>query len=335
MLAMVTSPFCSSRVGPACVAVLFLLGASACFAEWTQTIHCPAGHIRKDIRQDAGRQEFCALEMPGALLVKDGPFRFWFNEDMPGSEGDYRLGREVGKWHECDRFDRCRYTSYEAVFPEEKKRAAFRPEVPLTFRNGKYRFDFASCRSAWVVQTAGDEPLNFNIGGSDPYRCFIAVFPESVLEHGGEGAFMCSVPYSVGVRSLSSLDLIHELPRIGLPQFCWPGSGRAEPLMIREGPGAIAYTTDVVCASLAKSTEAETLRIKLNRFATDLVLHSAQTAGTLNTLLCLDALDGPTVVPDTRGRPSLLFELSSDRRLAANQKRCIRKNLLAFGPCQY
>jgi hypothetical protein len=142
-----------------CVALLivvFIVGSSHHLGEWPKTINCSSGQVYRDVRQDAGREEFCERLMPGSLVVKDGPYRSWFSEDHPGSEGNYLNGREVGPWKECDRFDRCNLLLHEAVFTEEKRRPAFKPDIPVRYEQGKYVFDFASCRSTWV--TKSDEP---------------------------------------------------------------------------------------------------------------------------------------------------------------------------------
>ena len=207
----------------------WLLTATPCFGEWQQTVHCPGGHIYRDIREDAGRQEFCDLELPGSLAVKDGPYRSWFSEGAPGSAGNYLGGREVGIWKECNRFDHCETKEYAPAFPEEKKRRAFRPEVPVSFQNGKYRFDFASCRSTWITHAIGNDPIELNIGGSHKYNCVISIFQDSVMDHGGEGSYTCWIPYSVGVRTFDSLDLLSEFPKTGLPQFCRPERTSPEP----------------------------------------------------------------------------------------------------------
>jgi hypothetical protein len=197
--------------------ILLLSNPCSCRAQWTKDITCPIGTVYRDLRPDAGRQEFCERLLPGSLRVKDGPFRFWFNESLPGDQGSYKDGREIGPWKECDRFGKCRSVVHEIAFPHERDRPNFRREVPVSFQRGKYVFDFASCWGTWVTQS-GIEDLNLNIGGT-PYRCEIAYIPQHVMDHGGEGSYLCRVPFSVGKRELDSLDLLPELPKLGLPQF--------------------------------------------------------------------------------------------------------------------
>jgi hypothetical protein len=79
--------------------------------------------------------------------------------------------------------------------------------------------DFKSCRSTWVTQATGSDPVCLNISGDYPYRCQISYIPEKVLDHGGAGSYVCEVPFEVGQRKLASLDLLKELPLLGLPQF--------------------------------------------------------------------------------------------------------------------
>jgi len=173
---------------------LLFPAARSCLAEWTKTIDCPAGRVYQDERKYAGREEFCELLLPGSLVVKDGPYRSWFSEGHPGAEGVYKEGREVGVWKECDRFDRCKQTVYEPVFPEERQTPGFKPQIPVSFVKGKYVFDFAPCRSTWITETDKQDPVNLNIGHDSPYRCDITYIPQSVLEHGGEGVYLCRIP---------------------------------------------------------------------------------------------------------------------------------------------
>ncbi len=155
----------------------------------------------------------------------------------------------VGLWKECSRFGKCRQAVYELTFPYEKDRAGFRPEVPVSFQHGKYVFDFTSCWSTWVTQTGGED-LNLNITGS-PYRCNIAYLPQHVIEHGGEGDYFCRIPFSVGKRELESLDLLHELPKLGIPQFCRTISRTSEAFMLLEHFMDVATDVDVQTVAIA------------------------------------------------------------------------------------
>ena len=148
-----------TRLSLAAVFVISLVSfPSPCLAQWTKTIDCPDGTIYRDVRRDAGREEFCERLLPGSLKVQDGPSRWWFSEGHFGEEGNYSKGRKVGKWKECDRFDRCQDRAYEVISPEEQSRGV-KPEVPVTFRNGKYVFDFGSCWSTWVTRQTPDSFL--------------------------------------------------------------------------------------------------------------------------------------------------------------------------------
>ena len=317
------------------VALMWILTA-ACFGEWTQTVRCAPDHVYQDLRRDAGREEFCELQLPGSLVVKDGQYRSWFSEGHPGSVGNYSRGREVGSWKECDRFDHCDTRDYEEVFPEEKKRAAFRPLVPVTYQDGKFGFDFASCRSTWVTHTLGADPIQLNIGGDSRYNCVISIFPRSVMEHGGEGAYNCWIPYSVGVRKFDTVDLMNEFPKAGLPQFCRPQQTHPEPLMIRSGPEEIAFSLDLVCATVSKLPDGRgSLRIELNPFARDLVRDAAKADGPLNTLLCMDQIEGPQVAADSAGKTILTYQMSTDPAKARREQKCIREKIRAPMPCSH
>jgi hypothetical protein len=184
--------------------------------------------------------------------VKDGPFRFWFNRDFEGSHGSYNEGREVGKWKECDRFGRCEEKNYPAIYPEEKQRPGFKPEIPVAYIDGKYVFDFASCRSTWVTHTdAGRPDLELNILGAQPKGCFIAYIPEDAMEHGAPGSYNCTIPFQVGRRAFSSLNLISELPKAGLPQSCAMEVIKTGPYMTSVEPNRGEGTAQVFTAEFS------------------------------------------------------------------------------------
>jgi hypothetical protein len=301
---------------------IFLCSADICFADGNQTIVCPAGRVHRDIRKDAGGEEFCELLLPGSLAVKDGPYRFWFSEGHPGSEGAYRDGRQVGIWEECDRFDRCQKKTYDAIFPEEQKRSSFRPEIPVSYVNGQYRFDFASCRSTWITETDSSDPINLNILGGSPYRCEIAYIPQNVLEHGGKGDYFCRIPYWVGIRSFDSLDLIRELPLNGLPQFCHSIYSTGEPLLVQDSHGfPVATTVDVQSAGMPAGSNV--LVLKMNKYAADLLIQAANAAGPLTTLLCFNALSKPEIAKDSNGVLLFTYMMSSSRAVAEKERACV------------
>ena len=86
-----------------------------------------------------------------------------------------RIGRRSGLWRDCDKNGHCNHVKYSLLYPEEKSRAGVRQEVPITFRNGKYRFDFGSCWSTWVTQT-GTEDIDLNVG-DDKYVALLRICP--------------------------------------------------------------------------------------------------------------------------------------------------------------
>ena len=132
--------------------VLMSAGCSLCLSQEAKLVECPSDRVYRDNRGDAGGgnagggQVYCEHLLPGSLAVKDGPFRFWFNRDFEGAAGNYHEGREIGKWKECDRFGRCAQKDYPSIYPEEKARPGFKSEIPVKYIDGKYVFDFASCR---------------------------------------------------------------------------------------------------------------------------------------------------------------------------------------------
>jgi hypothetical protein len=240
----------------------------------------------------------------------------------------------VGKWEECNRFNHCEIRDYEKVFPEEKLRPAFRSEVPVSLQKGKYRFDFASCRSTWVTQAIGPDPIELNIGGGRKYNCEISIFPRSVMEHGGGGDYTCWVPYAVGVRTFDTLDLMKEFPRIGLPQFCRPEQNYPEPFMIRSGIEEFAFSLDLVCATSGRTADGRgVLRIKLNRFASNLVREASRAKEPLNTILCSKEIEGPQVATDSAGKTNVSYQPSTDAAEARRQLKCFREKVKVPMPC--
>jgi len=305
----------------------FLCNLRMCHAQWTKDVDCPPGTVYQDLRPYAGRKEFCERLLPGSLKVKDGPFRSWFSKDYAGDEGTYKDGRQVGPWKECSRFGKCRHVVYELAFPYEKDRAGFRREIPVSFEHGKYMFDFTSCWSTWVTQT-GNEELSLNIQGS-PYRCNIAYLPQRVIEHGREGEYYCRVPFSVGKRELDSLDLLNELPKLGLPQFCRATSPTGEEFALLENFMDVATVVDVQTAVIEHdSTGHELLAFTLNHYATDLAVEVAANQGPLTTRICSKYDQRTEISRDPSGRISFNFRLSEDRVKASEQRKCIA-NLIA------
>jgi hypothetical protein len=270
------------------VTCFFFSTPHLCSAQWTKDIECPRGTVYRDIREDAGRQEFCERPLPGSLKVKDGPFRSWFSAGHPGDEGTYRDGRQVGQWNECNRFGKCSQVMHELTFPYELERNGFHSEVPITFEDGKYIVDFASCWSTLVIQTGSQEDLDLNIQGS-PYKCDIAYLPQHVTKHGGKGDYYCGIPFSVGKREVASLDLLNELPKLGLPQFCRATDRNGEAFMLEGSVGAVATTVDIQAANLVHyHRQPDILLIRLNEYATALATDVAAKEGSLRTRICLE-----------------------------------------------
>jgi|SRR5271167_1256472 len=310
--------------------ILVLISAPLCHAEWTKDINCPSGTVYRDVREYAGRAEFCERLLPGSLRVKHGPSRFWFSEDYPGDRGSYTNGRQVGPWKECNRFGRCKHTDFPLAYPEEEERAGFEPEIPVSYRRGKYIFDFTSCWSTWVTRS-GNEDLDLNINGSD-LRCVVAYLPKHVTEHGGEGSYVCFVPFAVGKQAFDSLDLMHELPKLGLPEFCRPDTTTGDLLMIVDKKfRGVVTSVDVQCVAIERDVSGEeTLIFRLNQYATDLAVEAASKNGPLITRLCF-GLTGPNqdqptqMVHGPSGRTLFRYRFYSDPAQARKQRKCVAK----------
>jgi hypothetical protein len=103
--------------------VVVFLFPSPCLAQWTRTIDCPDGTVYRDVRRHAGQEEFCERLLPGSLKVQDGPSRWWYSQGHFGEEGNYSNERKIGKWKECNRFDRCQERVYELISAGERRAA--------------------------------------------------------------------------------------------------------------------------------------------------------------------------------------------------------------------
>jgi len=86
---------------------------------------------------------------------------------------------------------------------------------------------FLTLHPAGAHNTAKPD-LELNIVAK-PEGCFIASIPDDATKRGGTGAYTCTVPFQVGKRALGSLDLISELPKQGLPQYCTNASIKTGP----------------------------------------------------------------------------------------------------------
>jgi len=341
---------------PALPALSALLAACPCHGQWEKTIDCPDGRVYRDLRQYAGRDEFCVLNLPGSLWVQDGPSRSWFSEGHPGEEGSYRMGRKVGHWRECDRFDRCREHEHELLFPDEQARGV-RPEIPVRSAGGKYVFDFGSCWSTWVTHQTADSFLELNIGHG-VIRCQVTYIPSTEKDRpAGNRSYFCEIPYTVGVREFGSLDLRTELPKAGLPQFCrqdspdLTASGRIKEQAIAiwgntpfidgitrkevRAWATLANAVDVECASLRRpSVGPGRLTLRLNRYAEDIVLERIGKEE-IKADACGEDLPFSTMATskDEAGRTLFTFGLSGTAAAAARQRACIASELKMHPAC--
>jgi hypothetical protein len=343
------------------VLLAFALGGlwapQPCLGQWTTTINCPEGRVYRDVRQDAGRDEFCELDLPGSLQVRDGPSRFWYSEGHFGEEGAYQKGRKAGPWRECNRFDHCRDQTYELEYPNEKARGV-RNEVPVRYEGGKYVFDFNSCRSTWVTRQTADSFLELNIV-SGLIRCQVTYIPSTEKNRpaGEQGHYLCEIPYAIGVREFDSLDLRKELPRVGLPQFCrqdepgltasgglaaqavaiWGNTAFIDAVTKKEAHGwtTLANAIDVECAALERPQSGpDRLTLRLNRYAEGLVLDRIG-----KEEIKADACAGRYPfspmerLRDTSGRTLFTFGLSQDQTRAERQRICITSQMKLQPTC--
>ena len=323
-----------------------------CYADWTKTIDCSAGRVYRDVRQDAGREEFCELHLPGSLAVKDGPYRSWFSEGHPEQEGSYKNGRKLGAWKECDRFDRCNERIYEAALPNDVS-PDIKPEVPVSYADGKYIFDFRSCWTTWVTLLQDDDTprLELNIGRS-LVRCEITHIPAAshTPPFPRDDEYFCEVPHTVGVQKFESLDLRQEFSKAGLPQFCGhdrpSAAQRSDPdedpdfaIRISVNVNFIAFssrrqvrawtmaakTIDVECAAIQKQQSGpDMLTLRLNRYAEQLL---AERIGKdeLKADACTRPIPlGPLeTIRDGSGRMLFRFAMSEDAASYRQQRACI------------
>lgn len=329
------------------------------FADWTKTIDCPAGRVHQDVRRDAGREEFCELLLPGRLKVKDGPSRAWYSEGHLGKEGVYQNGRKVGRWRECDRFDRCHDQTYELVNPQEKAHEV-KPEIPVSYVQGKYVFDFGSCWSTWVTHQTDGALLELDIVGG-LIRCQVTYISSVERDRptGTQGHYLCEIPYSVGVREFDSLDLRKELPKAGLPQFC----RQDEPPLTDSAPNGpaaqvfalwvnqrfldgrtnkqvrawvtLANAVDVECASIKQQQSGpDLLTVRLNKYAERLVLDRIG-KGEMKASACGGRfpLSSIETTHDRSGRTLFIYGLSQNHATAERQRGCITTQIKLQPTC--
>jgi hypothetical protein len=326
------------------LALLLLLiavfASARAHAEWQKTIACPEGHVYRDLRIGAGRDEFCLLELPGHLWVRDGKSRFWYSEGHFGEEGSYKLGRKIGRWKECSRFDQCETRTYELLYPLEKQRG-IQPNIPVSYSQNRYVFDFRSCWGTWVTWQTGSSFVELNIGG-DLLRCNVTYIPSTRSDRpSGTRSYLCEIPFEVGLRAFESVDLRSELPRLGLPQFC----RKDEPDSFQSAM-AIAFWSnikfptsdqlvweptanmvDVECAAIASSK----LTLRLNAYAEKLVLDHMDGRGfKIEACGGKYALSWAGTSVDGQNRTLFHVDFSKNPTVAARQRACIS----AYTPLQ-
>ena len=316
------------------LALGFFSSVPAALAQWRKTITCPPGHVYREERIDEGDDQFCALQLPGHLWVRDGPSRWWYIEGLLGGEGSYTNGRKVGRWKECSRFGECRHEEHSLLDPLEQHRGT-QPDIPVTYAQGQYIFDFRSCWETWITRQTDSSFVELNIWG-DQFRCSITYIPSarSDVPAPSKRNYLCQVPYAVGVRAFNSIDLRSELPRAGLPQFCrenefasprsfdavafwaevsYPSSDQ-RPWVV------LANMVDVECAAI----ESSKLTLRLNPYATRILLdHFGGHGFKIEACGGKYTLSAAGTSPDGQGGSLFHVNLSQDPTVAARQRACI------------
>ena len=340
-----------SAASPRCNA--FLLAAFGCslagpaYAGQEPSIQCPPNRTYRDVRSPSWREEFCELSLPGSLIIKDGPYRSWSTVNRVGEEGRLQMGRRVGRWRDCDRFERCRSETSEPSSDLERA-PGVKQEIPLTYSGSKYVFDFSSCWSTAVTHRTSDTELTVGILRW-MIRCQVVIGSSEDTGRSGRVGYLCEIPFSVGVKAFDSLDLRSELPKAGLPQFCrkddppvntpTPDRYRAMAWAVwvyqsfidgRTRKPARAWTpvanmVDVECAAIeSQKTGPNVMTLRLNQYAEELVLSrlgkdqmKADTCGGSVPLVSLGTRK------DTAGRSLFVYRLSQSSAAAERQRLCM------------
>jgi hypothetical protein len=332
-------------------------------APWAPTVQCPSGREYRDLRKDAGRDESCALTLPGALVTRDGPARSWYSRDHLNEEGRYQNGRKVGRWRECDRFDRCTDHDYAVVESYERNHEV-KPELPVSYFGRKYTIDFASCWSTSISRKADGATLDMAINGG-MVRCEVsyATSIEGGKSADGQGGVDCEIPYALGTRRFDSLDLKREFAKAGLPPFCGQTTPTDDP---RSDPpeqafaiwanqpilGAsarreglmwvlLANMPDVECASIQKQPSGlEQLTVRLNQYADQLVVDrlgrdevKADACNSGFPLTPMKALTGLNNTRDRFGRTLFAYALGPEPLSAQQQRKCIESQIDLRASC--
>jgi hypothetical protein len=320
--------------------VFSFLASKSCQADWTTTIKCPPEREYKDIRQDAGRWEYCEKALPGSLRVLDGPSRSWLNPSLLGTEGSYQDGRQIGHWKECDRFGNCRELDYDLLYSNEREHNVT-PQIPISYSDGKYTFDFASCWGTEVSRQMESSSEKVLIGRG-PIRC-------EVTYEGPRGNYFCQIPHSVGTRTFNSFHVREELLTAGVPQFCrkddpplsvmtkepylHPG---AQMFTLSVGPSlgwaTLANAVDIECIAISSSkSEGEILYVRFNPFVEGLILEYMgkypMKAATCVGRDPLEILD----IKESNGRMLFPYRVSNKASVAKRQMKCLATQL-SFAP---
>ena len=123
--------------------------------------------------------------LAGSLVVKDGHFGSSSIAISKGHTEDITRAKRFANGRSATgSADAGRRIVQRSTRRRSRGRASnpkFRSPTP----NGKYVFDFASCRSMWVTHTdAGKPDLELNIIGEQPKSCVIAYILEDAMEPG-------------------------------------------------------------------------------------------------------------------------------------------------------
>lgn len=317
----------------------------------TPTVHCEAGLTYHDERNtDGWGAEYCARELGGHMSVKVGPYKFW-ESGKTNSEGAYRDGREVGTWKDCDRFGRCRTVDHDQM--ASPPRAGRREEVPVSFVDGRYRFDFQSCRTTWVDVDLPGRHWVLNIGDVRG-RCSISIFPVDATWSKSEGA-SCQVPFQIGMGESPTIELWR-----AMPWFCelsptfidgktdspeWFRATAYGPLpperapVVKEELGWIAWSPDVTCAAIeTPAGEPPQLRVRLNQYAEPTMAGHIAAGHEVQTRFCgvgaaAFTLTNVTMSGDD-GHRVFSYALSRNASTARAQRACIARKVTLQPSCE-
>lgn len=315
------------------------------------TIQCEAGLTYHDERNtDGWGAEYCARELGGHMSVKVGPYKFW-ESGKTNSEGVYRDGREVGTWRDCDRFGRCRTIDHDQM--STPTRAGRQEEVPVSFVDGRYRFDFQSCRATWVDVDLPGRRWVLNIGDSHG-RCSVSIFPVDATWSKSEGA-TCQVPFQVGVGESPTIELWRTMPwfcelspslvdgKIDSPEWFRATAYGALPSgrypVVKEELGWIAWSPDVTCAAIeTPPVGPPQLRVRLNQYAEPTMTAHIAAGHEVQTRFCGSGTAAFTLTNVTMsgddGHRVFSYALSGNAAAARAQRACIARKVTLQATCE-